>query len=92
MSTDTPTAVGSTSMSMEIVRAVAAQKGVDPMELTPPLHAAIDPEALDRLFKRTPEGEVNGRVTFEYDGHTIQVTSDGAVDVEPNEATKEHSR
>lgn len=90
MDTDTPTAIDSTSMTMEIVRAVAAEKGADPLELTPPLHTAIDTEALNSLFKRTPE-EVSGRVTFEYNGYTIQVTPDGTVDVEPIEATGEYS-
>ena len=46
------------------------------MELTPPLYDVIDPEGLDGLFRDT-----TGELTFEYLGHSVRVTSDGAVSV-----------
>lgn len=92
MDTDTSSATDPASMTMQIIRAVATEKEVDPLELTPPLQDAIDADALNRLFKRTQEEELSVQVTFEYNGCTIQVTPDGTVDVEPIELTGEHSR
>lgn len=42
-----------------IVTSVAELRGVDPRELDPPLHAFVDPDALDSLFRST-DGEWRG--------------------------------
>lgn len=57
--------------SMKIVRSVAARRGVDPTDITPPLHDTVDTDALDRLA-------VDGvQVSFSYQGFLITVTGDG---------------
>lgn len=50
------------SISTAVVQAIAEHEGIDPVEL-PPLHEAIDPDALDALFEgRTQTSD--GTVTF----------------------------
>lgn len=62
------------SVSVRIVKRVAAHEGVDPVDLSPPLHTAIDTDALNSLFKPPISGsERVGRVTFDYRGHTVIV-------------------
>ncbi|WP_135852397.1 HalOD1 output domain-containing protein [Halorussus salinus] len=47
-----------------------------------PLYSAIDPEALDKLFRRDDgRGAPTGRVTFALDGHEVTVRSGGVVEV-----------
>jgi len=75
--TDEPTA----KPSLRVVEAVADADGVDPVRLDPPLHSAIDPEALDRLFEPTPTGPRAGTVRFSYRDHDVTVHPDGTVDV-----------
>ena len=73
------------SLSVTVVREIAAHDGVDPTELSPPLFHAIDPAALDALFEPTESGGPRtGRVTFVYDGKRITVDSDGAVEIDPD--------
>ena len=58
----------------------AAIRGLTGAELgeLDPLHAAIDPEALNRLFQQPRAGTARrtGRVTFAYEGHSVTVFSD----------------
>ncbi|MFB6074904.1 MAG: HalOD1 output domain-containing protein [Haloarculaceae archaeon] len=63
------------SPSLTVVEAVAEAEGIEPEALTPPLADAIDPEALDGLFRNG-----NGRVSFDYRGYEVTVTANG-VDV-----------
>lgn len=72
----------SESITLEIVQKVAQSKGVDPIDLHPPLHTTIDTEALNNLFKSTKNGQREGTVRFEYNGHVVQVEADGTVEVE----------
>lgn len=60
------------SPSHEIVDAVSSAEGVGPTDL-PPLFEAIDPEALDALFRSDADVEV----TFDYQGYEVTVR-DGA--------------
>ncbi|QLK27454.1 hypothetical protein HYG81_07600 [Natrinema zhouii] len=70
-------------VSIGVVEAVAARDGVDPLELSPPLHDVIDPTALDALFEPTKSGNrTSGTVSFTYRGHRIHVDSDGQVSLE----------
>ena len=71
------------SLVPDIVAAVSAERGVDPVDL-PPLYERVDPDALDALFASTPvrEGNLSGSVSFEYASCTVEVSADGAVDVE----------
>lgn len=67
---------------LTIVEKVAEREGVDPADLGPPLHDAIDTDALNRVFTPT-EGAVRdtGRLSFEYYGYKVTVRADGDVSV-----------
>ncbi|WP_255169911.1 HalOD1 output domain-containing protein [Natrononativus amylolyticus] len=74
--------------SHRVIEAVADAEGVWPEDLTPPeyepLHAAIDPHALDTLFEPTRTGAARrgGTVTFRYCGYDVTVDDTGAVSLE----------
>jgi hypothetical protein len=63
-------------LSETVVAAVAEYKGVDAVELDPPLYRAIDPDALDRLFR-----ESRGTVRLNIWGCAITIDDDGVVTV-----------
>lgn len=65
--------------SIAVIEHVAEHEGIDPLELSPPLHDVIDPDALDRLCAGT---ETSGLVAFSYCGYTVTVTTDGVVSLE----------
>jgi predicted RNA-binding protein with PUA-like domain len=60
-----------------IIKAVAAISNVDPTALDP-LYPAIDPDALDSLFRRKSEGT---SVEFTYAGYLVNATGDGVIKV-----------
>ena len=66
------------SMATRIVTEVAEHEGVDPVDLCPPLHDAIDPEQLDRLFTST-DGYL--QLEFYYNGYRISAENSGAIDI-----------
>lgn len=67
----------------------------DSADVLPPLYRAIDPDALDALFRRSDRSVVAGaaverscadgpkRVAFSYHGFRVTARSDGSVTVEP---------
>lgn len=61
-----------------VLAAVAEREGVDEAELAEPLFRAIDPDALDRLFR-----DGHGRITFTYLGYRITVDGDRHIEVVP---------
>lgn len=61
---------------IEVIEAVAAREGVDPVDLTPPLSEAIDPEGLNAVCRGSPV-----RVTFEYHGYLVTIDGNGQVDL-----------
>lgn len=70
-------------LSQTIVRAVAEAESTDPTELTP-LYTAIDPDALEALFRSPlpgPGGRVDGEIRFSYHGYEVRVTAGGEVDL-----------
>ena len=73
----------------EVVESVAATTGQD-VDALPPLHDAVDPDALESLFSpladETPRGP--GTVTFAYAGCevTVRVNGEGNVRVEATPA------
>lgn len=70
------------SVSVQIVKEVAAHEGIDPVDVTPPLHAVVNTSALDALFDPTNTGhQRTGRVAFAYRGHTVVVENDEDVKV-----------
>ncbi|WP_255194269.1 HalOD1 output domain-containing protein [Natronobeatus ordinarius] len=79
------------SVSVSVVRAVAAREDVQPVQLTPPLHDAVDTDALDALFRSIdPEdSESNVRVEFSYRGYTILVEGPSQIVVTDRATTAE---
>lgn len=73
-----------------VVRAVAAVRGTQPIELQP-LRSVVDPDALNRLIipgDRGPSTQAGvSRVAFRYEGCAVVVTDDGRVGVTPHEAS-----
>lgn len=67
------------SVSLAVVREVAAREDKDPVALSPPLYDAIDPDALDALY---PHGDVES-LTFTYHGYSITIAGDGSIDLHP---------
>lgn len=65
-----------------VVEELAAQEGVDPLDLDVPLYDAIDPDALNALFSPTNDGteRAGGRIVFTIDGYEVTVDGDGQVD------------
>ena len=71
------------SVTHAIVEAVADEKGIDPVDLAPPLASVIDPDALETFVtsavdRTNPSGACVG---FEYSGYRVTVGTDGTVDV-----------
>jgi hypothetical protein len=66
----------SESVSYAVVEAIAEREGVRPAELSYPLFEAINPEALDTLFRDTL-----GHLSFEFHGYVVTVDQDGAVEL-----------
>ena len=74
---------GARPPSEAVVEAVAVAADVDPFEL-PPLHGAVDLDAVDGVFAPRAGGERRaGVVTFDYEGFLVTVESHGTVTVEP---------
>jgi hypothetical protein len=86
------TDISTETVTLNIVEQVATQKGIDPTELDQPLHSVIDTTALNRLFQSTKDGPRNGKVTFDYMGHTVHVFDTEAVVVEPKTSAPSSSQ
>ncbi|WP_049889303.1 HalOD1 output domain-containing protein [Natronolimnohabitans innermongolicus] len=67
------------SLSLTVIEAIADELETDPVELEP-LYHAVDPEALDSLFRSN--AGVDARVEFAYGDHTVEVQSDGTIVVD----------
>lgn len=76
-----PTATASDEPSVAVAVAVAARERVDPVELTPPLHDVVDPDALDALFADRDARDQAVSVAFDYCGYRVEISGDGTVDV-----------
>ena len=79
------------NVSTAVVEAVAEAEGVSPTEMEPPLHRAIDPDALNELFgpkRSSPDSEF--RVSFTYSGYEITVRGPGQIEV--RRADEQHDR
>lgn len=71
------------SPSLAVVETIASREGVDSAELDVPLYEAVDPDALDALFRKAPAARSGGpvRIEFTYCGYRVTVGSDGSVQV-----------
>lgn len=81
------------SISLKVVAEVAAHEDTAIEELQPPIHSAIDTDALDSLFRSTNADGSHPSVEFTYKGYQIQVDGPNEItvsDPSPNfEVTKE---
>lgn len=68
----------SSKPSHSIVTQIADVEGVDPTDLEPPLHAVVDPDALEQLIDSS---EPSLSITFTYRDYRVRVDGSGAVDV-----------
>lgn len=67
--------------SYRVLEAIADREGTDPLEFDELLAEALDPDALDGLFR---PGQTAGRVEFPYLGYRVVVHADGSVDLSTN--------
>ncbi|THE65408.1 hypothetical protein D8Y22_09530 [Salinadaptatus halalkaliphilus] len=76
---------GPATLSTTVVHALADCLGVDPTEGRLSLYDAVDPDALDALFRHRHDGtpRSGGRLSFVVDDHHVTVTGDGEILVEP---------
>ncbi|WP_049925386.1 HalOD1 output domain-containing protein [Halopiger goleimassiliensis] len=92
LSADRSAADTETSLSFEVIAAVAEREGVDPTDIEPPtydaLYDVINPEALDALFSPREDGtpRADGQVEFPFCGYHVVVTSDGDVELEDGDS------
>ena len=68
--------------SVAVIEAVASIDGLEPLALTPPLYARLDPEALDTVLAVD-----DVRVAFTYRDHRIVVEGRGTIAVTPAETS-----
>lgn len=85
-----PSTPSTDSITTRVAKAVAAHNDTDPTALDPPLHEAIDTDALDSLFASTKNGPRRGRLVFEYRDQSVVVDANGDVSVEVRNASQEH--
>jgi hypothetical protein len=67
-----------------VVYAVAEATETDPLDL-PPLHSALDPDALNMLFETSTNGRPQTAITvsFEYADHQIVLKEHGSIVITP---------
>lgn len=72
------------SLSVEVIEAVAATKGVDVMALETTLYEVVDPDALEQLFEPLADGtpRTGGKLVLEIAGCEVVVRATGDVEVE----------
>jgi site-specific recombinase XerC len=76
--------LGSDRVSQLVVEAIAEAEGVHPADVPEPLHTAVDPESLDRLFDVSSHDPTNFvRVEFTYLGYLVRVSCLYGIQVEP---------
>jgi hypothetical protein len=66
------------TVSEAVLAAVAEREGVDETELETPLYEAIDPDALDDLFR-----DGRGHVSFQYAGYVVTIDHDRNIKLTP---------
>lgn len=77
--------VRSGPVSTAVIDAVADANGVGPLDLEPRLDGVVDPDALDRLFRRSASEapRAAGRLAFRMAGCDVVVRSTGRVTATP---------
>ncbi len=68
--------------SVRVVQGVAAREGIDPIDLEPPLHAVVDTDALDALYRPADDGSrMPVAVEFSYRGYRIRIDDAGEIGI-----------
>ncbi|MBX0324233.1 hypothetical protein EGH21_14435 [Halomicroarcula sp. F13] len=81
--TPSSTANDADALVVAITEAIAAKRGVDPIDL-PPLNDYVDVDALASLFPAgTDSRATHGHVRFETANYEVSVYHDGTFDVRP---------
>lgn len=75
---------GADTVTDKIVTHISGRKDTAPEDLAPPLYEAIDPEAIAQLFQPTHHGQRRGQLTFTYHGYTVEIASDGDIQIYPD--------
>lgn len=65
-----------------LVTAVADAVGTDPLELDP-LFRTVDPDVLDEFVGAGGLPDVDGQVSFTYEGYHVTVYPSGLIELEP---------
>lgn len=88
---DGTTTTDSDAVCETIVTAVADAKGVSPLEVSPPLYEAIDPDAIQAVLAsmQSPPEESVGTLQFPYSGYDVTVTEDGRVSIDPHDPDRQ---
>ncbi|WP_265108891.1 HalOD1 output domain-containing protein [Halosolutus halophilus] len=81
---------GTATLSTTVIHALADCTGVDVTDCRFSLYDAVDPDALDALFRPRHDGRprTGGRLSFVVDDHYVTVTSDGEILIEPPESDR----
>jgi hypothetical protein len=72
------------AVTAEIVRAVAARKGVEATDLQPRLYDVIDGDALETIVSHA---DASVSVSFTYAEHEVEVTGDGTIVIDDEQRT-----
>ena len=67
------------TVSERVIHAVADREGVSPLDISPPLFDAVDPDALDQLYAAGRRGPT---VECRYAGYRVTVTDGGHVELD----------
>jgi hypothetical protein len=76
---------GPATLSTTVIHALADCLGLDVTEGRISLYDAVDPDALDALFRPRHDGtpRAGGTLSFVVDGHHVTVRGDGEILIEP---------
>jgi hypothetical protein len=83
-----------TPASMAVIATLAQVMDTDPVALHP-LHATVDPEALDALSHVRNERDGDTHTKFTHEGHEIHVHNDGVITItfpEDDPLAEKHER
>ncbi|WP_235019785.1 HalOD1 output domain-containing protein [Natrialba sp. INN-245] len=69
-------------VSLAVVEAVAEREGIPAEKLEPPLHDAIQTDALDALFDPVDSDRLPASLEFTYNGYVVSVEGSGGVSLE----------
>lgn len=79
---------GTETVTYRVATKIANREGIEPLELSPPLFEAIDPEVLEALVSDTSSRERREDIylQFPYYGYVITVKGNGEVDISTDES------